>query len=678
VIRPRVSLAKYILAAVALASLAASAQGSPDKAAAPLPGVLPPPAPPLVTAPAPSPAPASAGPAAAAAGGIILPPEKSADIQQHWSARRDYLHDRDERRADDEEQRVRLLKDDLAIENLFFISGALVRESQDALAQGTPAIALARCKLAVALSPALPEAHTCLARALLADNIVAVKPAVSELITAARESLGDPRISRALLANLMSVLFFGLLAAGSAFVLVLFLRYAPLYGHDVHHLFPIGARRWQTKMLAGVLILLPVFLQLGPLPLIFTVLLACALYTSTLEAAVSCALLLALAASPWVATAIGRVAAFGGPAVDVWLVEHGVGTQPEMTRLQKRLEVNNELAVDFALGRKAKRDGDLATAEKLYLRALESPGASSAGLAAVRNNLGNVYLLEGDTAKALAQYQSAIDLRETMAAPHFNISRALGLGGVETLEKVQTEQARALELDRESIDRFTGGQLQANKKSNKFVMDVTLDDSLLEPLLDAEERVADPVGDEVRAQLAGPLPVDWAWVLPIVAGAVFFVLHLSRGKLKPSDRCERCGREVCKRCDPDARPNEQLCAQCVNVFIRRTGVDAAERIRKEYAVQAYHKRRETIARVLNMISGAGHVMMGYPIRGMIFLVLTGSLIASIVFWGGLLHDPIAVRTGISLFRVGVTAAGLIAVYALCLRDLIARQRAEGI
>ncbi|HEX9578416.1 MAG TPA: hypothetical protein VF993_11730, partial [Myxococcales bacterium] len=182
-IRPRVSLAKYILAAVALASLAAPAQGSPDKAAAPLPGVVPPPAPPLVTAPAPSPAPASAGPAAtaAAAGGIILPPEKSADIQQHWSARRDYLRDRDERRADDEEQRVRLLKDDLAIENLFFISGALVRESQNALAQGTPAIALARCKLAVALSPALPEAHTCLARALLADNITAVKPAVSEL-----------------------------------------------------------------------------------------------------------------------------------------------------------------------------------------------------------------------------------------------------------------------------------------------------------------------------------------------------------------------------------------------------------------------------------------------------------------------------------------------------------------
>ena len=181
----------------------------------------------------------------------------------------------------------------------------------------------------------------------------------------------------------------------------------------------------------------------------------------------------------------------------------------------------------------------------------------------------------------------------------------------------------------------------------------------------------------MRAQLAGPLLVDVAWMLPLVAGGLFLTLHLSRNKLKPSGRCERCGREVCKRCDPDARPSEQLCAQCVNVFIRRTGVDAAERIRKEYAVQAYHKRRETIARVLNVLSGAGHVMMGYPVRGMIFLLLTGSLITSVILWRGLAHDPIAVRSGSSLFRMGVTIASLIAVYALCLRDLVARQRAEG-
>src|SRR5437763_10010275 len=165
---------------------------------------------------------------------IAMPVEKSYDIQTHWSARRDYLRDRDERRADDEEQRVRALKDELAIENLFFIGGALVRESQQALAQGAAALAVQRCKLAVEFAPALPEAHLCLARAMLADNVSNFRPALDELTAAASTATNDPRVSRAALANFLAVLFAGLSAAGILFILVLFFRYAMLYAHDVH------------------------------------------------------------------------------------------------------------------------------------------------------------------------------------------------------------------------------------------------------------------------------------------------------------------------------------------------------------------------------------------------------------------------------------------------------------
>jgi tetratricopeptide (TPR) repeat protein len=630
---------------------------------------------PAAAAPAATPAPAP-GSIVAKPPVFVMPAEKSTEVATHWSLRRDYLRDRDERRADDEVQRVRQLKDDLALTNLFFIGGALIRESHDALAAGSPSQASARCKLAVELAPAMEEAHLCLVRAILSEDPTAVKPAAAELYAAATTALDDPRLSRAAFANLLSVLFLGLLAAGTVFVVVIFARYANLYAHDVHHLFPVGARRWQTKMLAAVLLLLPVFLQMGPLPLVFTALLAVALYLSTVEMVVATLLLAALAATPWAAEGIGRIAAFGGPAVDVWLLEHGEGSGPEVARLQKRLDSGaNDFAVDFALAHKAKRDGDLAIAEKLYLRAIEA-GSNNTGLAAVHNNLGNVLLLEGDVAKGQAHYQQSIDLREGVAASHFNLSRALGLNGVEALEKVQSEQGRANELDRLGIKDFTGDQLQANRKANKFVLDVPLDDSLLQPLLDNEIRTAGPVGDEVRAQLSFGLPAEAASGLPVIVALLIFALHLLRGRLRPSGRCERCGREVCKRCDPDARPSEQLCAQCVNVFIRRTGVDAAERIRKEYAVQAYHRQGHAMARVLGVLSGAGHVMMGYPVRGIVYLTATGSLGASIVLWHGLAHGPVAVRSSLSLFRIGLTAAGFIAIYAICLRDLVNRQRAK--
>jgi hypothetical protein len=630
------------------------------------------PAPPLpLTAPSAPPAPPPASTRV-----VIMPAGRSADIQAHWAARRGYVQERDERRADDEEQRVRALKDELGIENLFSVGAALVRESRTALESGASAIAVQRCRLAVELAPALPVAHLCLARALFSESPGSVKAVFAELTAAGRTAMDEPRVSRAVLANLLTILFVGVLVAGLAFVAVLFLRHAHLYRHDVHHLFPGGASAWQTTMLAAVLLLLPVLLRLGPVPLVLTALLACALYASTAEAAISVLLLGALAASPWAAERIARVAAFGGPAMDVWLLEHGEGAGPEITRLLKRAENGNELAVDFALARKAKREGDLPTAEKLYLRALEVQGASSAGLSAVRNNLGNVYLLQGETAKAIAQYQQAVDLRESLAAPHFNVSRALAMGGVETLEKVQSEQARALELDRAAVEAFTGGQLQANRKSNRFVMDVPLDPSQLEPLIEVEERGAEAVGDEVRAQLAGNLPGPLAAGLPVAAAVLVLVLHLARGRLRPSGRCERCGREVCRRCDPDARPSEALCAQCVNVFIRRAGVDPAERVRKEFAVESYHRRRQLAARALAVLSGAGHVLLGYSVRGLFFLLLTASLLASVVLWRGVTHDPLALRTGISVLRLGLAATVLMGVYAVCLRDLLGRQRAE--
>lgn len=608
--------------------------------------------------------------------GVIMPAGRSADIQAHWAARRGYVGERDERRADDEEQRVRALREELGIENLFSVGASLVRESRAALDSGASAVAVQRCKLAIEFAPALPAAHLCMARAVFADSPTALKTVFAELSAAARTAIDEPRISRAVLANALTVLFVGVLLAGLAFVLVVFLRHAHLYKHDVHHLFPGGGGGWQTAMLAAVLLLLPLLVQMGPVPLVFTALLASALYLSTAEAVISVLLLGALAASPWAAERIARVAAYGGPAMDVWLVEHGEGAGPEIARLQKRLDSGNELAVDFALARKAKREGDLATAEKLYLRALEVPGASAAGLSAVRNNLGNVYLLQGDTAKAIAQYQQAVDLRESLAAPHFNVSRALAMGGVETLEKVQSEQARALELDRAAVEAFTGGQLQANRKSNRFVMDVLLDPSQLEPLIEVQERGADAVGDEVRAQMANNVPAPVAAALPVIAAILVLGLHLARGRLRPSGRCDRCGREVCRRCDPDARPSEALCAQCVNVFIRRSNVDAAERVRKEFAVEAYHRRRHLVARVLAVVSGAGHVLLGYTVRGLFFLLVTASLLASVVLWRGVAHDPLALRSGISFLRLGFAAAFLLAVYAVCLRDLLARQRSE--
>src|SRR5258706_249372 len=82
------------------------------------------------------------------------------------------------------------------------------------LAQRAAALAVQRCKLAVEFSPALPEAHVCLARAMLADNVSNFRPAFDELTAGASVAMNDPRVSHAATANFFAVLFAGLSSAG--------------------------------------------------------------------------------------------------------------------------------------------------------------------------------------------------------------------------------------------------------------------------------------------------------------------------------------------------------------------------------------------------------------------------------------------------------------------------------
>lgn len=610
--------------------------------------------------------------------GILLPAERASGLKAHWAQRRDYLRDRDERRADDEEGRLKQLKDDLAIDNVFSIGTAMVRESQQALAAGLPGLARKRCQLAVDLAPALPAAHTCLARAVFAERPTAIGEAAGHWADALRASWADPRTRRAALSNAGGVALIGVLAAGGLLIMLFFARYARLYMHDVHHLFPRGARAWQTAALAGAIVLLPVLLGMGPIPLVFMAALAGALYMTSVELAAAAAVLALFAAAPTAVEHLARLAAFGGLGADVWLVEKGEGSPAALERLQSRLKVAQpEASVAFALARRAKREGDLVTAEKLYKRAIELGGGSQL-LAASHNNLGNVYLLLGDTPKATQNYAHAVEIHEALAAPHFNLARAHGLAGVESLDRVQAEQARALELDRGGVDAFTGGGLQINKRSNKVAMDLPLPDAALDQLLDDESRAAEPVADDARAFVAGPAPKGLGEATPLGVACLCIAVHFARLRVRPSGRCDRCGREVCKRCDADARPNEALCAQCVNVFVRKGNVDATERIKKEIAVHRYQARRKVWSRALGVVSGAGHVLLGYPVQGAFFLLLTGLLAASVVLWRGFAHEPFATRPDLSFLRVGLTAIGFVAVYALCLRDLSARQRAEGL
>src|SRR5947208_1539289 len=82
------------------------------------------------------------------------------------------------------------------------------------------------------------------------------------------------------LGNLGAMALLALLATGAAVVAVLFGRRVRYALHDFHHVFPRGLGQWQSIAVAAAILLMPILLGLGVVPVLLVLFGAIALYLS--------------------------------------------------------------------------------------------------------------------------------------------------------------------------------------------------------------------------------------------------------------------------------------------------------------------------------------------------------------------------------------------------------------
>ncbi|HEX4803937.1 MAG TPA: hypothetical protein VFV14_10510, partial [Myxococcaceae bacterium] len=163
-----------------------------------------------------------------------------------------------------------------------------------------------------------------------------------------------------------------------------------------------------------------------------------------------------------------------------------------------------------------------------------------------------------------------------------------------------------------------------------------------------------------------------AWLYPIaLAFAVSGLGALIRRPIA-SKACARCGRAVCRRCDPELSVGSALCQQCVNVFARKNVVEPAVKIRKQIEVAQYRAEREKLTFALGLLfCGAGHVLSGLPVRGALHAFVFLVALFSIVCRHGVVRYPYGTEP---LFgHLALFATAMIAVYLLSLRGLYKQQ-----
>jgi hypothetical protein len=187
---------------------------------------------------------------------------------------------------------------------------------------------------------------------------------------------------------------------------------------------------------------------------------------------------------------------------------------------------------------------------------------------------------------------------------------------------------------------------------------------------------AGDAGDRVRSQLTlmllGDLPAQVAPFFPALVAALLLGFGGLARTLRAARECNRCGKAVSSRGDPDVSPGSLMCTQCVNVFAKKNVVAPSLKVRKQLEVARYHSRLERTGVVLSAVwSGMGHVFAGLPVRGALIGFAFIAALAGTFLRAGLLRTPYESLP--TALKVAPLLVLLVAVYVLSFRALRRRQ-----
>ncbi|WP_049760101.1 tetratricopeptide repeat protein [Anaeromyxobacter dehalogenans] len=643
----------------------------PVREAAPAPAA--PAAAPPAAAPGTDPAAAPAAPAPAAASPAlarpIAPVRATWDgLLAAWADRRGALREADPARADAAQRALLDAQRDLAIENLVPMAVAEVRESRRALAANLPAEALARAEAASALAPDLPDGHLARARALFAREPGRPGPVLAALGDALSAAAREPHTARAFQGDLFAAAFAAVLVAAAAVVLVLLARSLRLFLHDFHHL-PLlrGSAPAQTGFLALVLLAMPLAFGLGTAAVLAAAALVAWPYLANRERLVVTAALGAVLAMPWAAGEVARLTAWTGSVGErVHELEHGAVSDAEAARLEAWApESPAPGPVLAALGRHAKRRGDLDRALRLYREAAAAdPRAPELSV-----NVGNVLFLQGDLDGAKAAYLAAQDQAGgdlvVLGSAHYGLSKLY----------LRTSEMDKSAAARDKAEHEAGEYLRRHGSDDDFTANHYLVDVPVPPAriaaLATSDGTPEAVRRWVRARLMGALPAEaWPWGgAGFLAALWAYALVLRR--LGPSRACARCGRPACRRCDGG---DGDECGQCVNVFARKGVVDARDRLRKEAQVRRHERLARIVTRALSVAgAGAAQVLAGAPVRGALLLAAVLFPLFVVGLWRGIMPPPYPSPYVLAGKLAVAVPLGVLA-WALAVRDAFRRTR----
>ena len=520
----------------------------------------------------------------------------------------------------------------------------MLRAAQAWEAAGDSGAAVEIAVSAAELAPELPATWFLLTRLYFSSDPSGIPRYVMSLQKGLAASLSDSRYLRPMIADFVTIALLAYLATIIVVMLVLLLRRGYYFLYDFHFFFPRAAARWQTSALAILLLSLPIVFRMGVAPSLLAFFAAITMYLSVRERVLAAVLIGSLGVVPLIGGFVVEHTAFAETvAEDLYRIERGGPNIEPLVQRYEKLAAEDKVgfAERFVLGHFHLNRGHLEQAVghlklALALRPEDVPG---------RLALAKAFFLQGD----LENSRSILEALKTTSPSAVSL---LDLSRVYQRRVQVYGDSNAGEIDKANSNLMEARQLDSSLPSisseDPFPKEIIGNDRLktlpLAPVdllaLARSEVAAARVRSQLSQMLVGDVPSWVAAFYPALVAALLMGFGFLGKSLEAAKVCNRCGRPVSRRGDPDVSAGSPMCTQCVNVFAKKNVVAPSVKVRKQLEVARYESQMERASTLLGVLwSGMGHVFSGAPVSGAVYGYLFVLAITGVVLRAGVVRPP---------------------------------------
>ena len=547
--------------------------------------------------------------------------------------------------------RVRKQALSTGIQNFDLPASVMTQEGEEALSKERLDEAVELGESAAEWAPDDPNSLFFLAKARFYQHPTSLFAAFSDYLHALATGLGDFWFLFYTIGRLILILLAGFFAGFIIFFTLLLIQYLPRLAHSLHELSATVLSYTAVWTLVVSLLLLPLFIGVGAGFVLLSGLCLVWLYMTQKERMVAIFFVVALSLSVfWLPTILSWFTA--DQATDLVLLSRIIRGEASASGaanlMAEQAEFDGNWPVLLSLAIQKKREGKIDEALERYQHLLKLQPDQPI----LSNNIGNIYLLMRQYDEAVAYYKLSLSKDPLDVVSHYN----LNLVYRELLRfneaKQELEAAEKIDLmlvqsfhDLGPIDKFF---------SNNTLWEIALAQS---PLKVEKSR-------ELFDYFLMPLSLDASPLLLILFAGGAGVVRLVVSKKLTASGCALCGGSICLHCQRRIL-DLKTCHRCWS---------GSKNVKRKAELRQIKIRQRWIHQIARWISvffpGAGHVYIGWGVRGLIFLSLFMGMVFAVLFRNRFFQLP-GERGGVLGFAgFSIIILGWVILYFRVFRDLI--------